>query len=86
LKITLFVIKVFQKVVNLCSKVREFKSQHHILDIIFFTIICCKKCNVFESKKINEKEAEVGPFLEKMYSKKPLSGLTVSDPYKVYIY
>ena len=29
-----------------CSKGREFESQHCILDGHFFTIICCKNCNV----------------------------------------
>ena len=29
-----------------CSEVRGFKSQHHILDGHFFTLICFKNCNV----------------------------------------
>ena len=28
-----------------CSKGCGFKSQHHILDGLFFTFICCKICN-----------------------------------------
>ena len=32
---------------------------------IFFKYICCKNCNVcLKRQKINEKEAEVGPFLK----------------------
>ena len=46
-----------------CSKGCEFESQHHLLDGHFFTYICCKNCNVcLKRLKINEKEAEVGPF------------------------
>ena len=41
----------------------EFESQHCILDGHFFTFICCE--NFFENTKINEKEAEDGPFLRK---------------------
>ena len=46
-----------------CSKGCEFESQHCILDGHFFTFICCE--NFFENTKINEKEAEDGPFLRK---------------------
>ena len=31
---------------------------------IFFTYICCKNC-LFEKTKVNEKEAEDGPFFKK---------------------
>ena len=34
-----------------------FIYQHHLLDGHFFTLICCKICNFFKKKKINEKEA-----------------------------
>ena len=33
--------------------------------LTFFTFICCKTCSLFEKMKINEKEAEDGPFLLK---------------------
>ena len=47
-----------------CSRGRGFESQRHILDGHFFTLICCKNCNVFLKRpKIIEKEARVGPFL-----------------------
>ena len=46
-----------------CSEGRGFKSRHCKLDGNFFTFICCKNCNI--CSKINEKEAEVGPFLKK---------------------
>ena len=44
-----------------------FESQHRILDGHFFTYICCKNCNdvCLKRPKINEKEAGVGPFLQK---------------------
>ena len=49
-----------------CSKGHGFESQRHILDRHFFTLICCKICIVcLKRPKINEKEAEVGPFLKK---------------------
>ena len=38
---------------NSCSSGRGFESRRHILDILY--------C-LFEKTKINEKEAEVGPF------------------------
>ena len=42
---------------------RGFESQHHILDG-HFSHIYCKNCNdvCLKRPKINEKEAEVGPF------------------------
>ena len=59
-----------------CSKGRGFKSLDHILDGHFFTFICCKNCNVcLKRPKINEKEAEVGPFFLK--KKKKNYGLTM---------
>ena len=51
--------------VDSCSKGHGFESQHHILNGHYFTFICCKKCNFcFEKTKINEEEAEDGPFLK----------------------
>ena len=48
------------------SEGHGFESQHCILDGHFFTYNCCKNCNVrLKRPKINEKEAEVGPFLKK---------------------
>ena len=54
-----------------CSKGRGFESRHYILDVHFFTYICCKNCNddCFKRRKINEKEAGVGPFLKKQVCK-----------------
>ena len=47
---------------NSCSKGHGFKSQCHILDRHFFTLICCKIGIVcLKRPKINEKEAGVGP-------------------------
>ena len=46
-----------------CSRDCGFESQRRILDGHFFALICCKNCIVcVKSSKINEKEAEVGPF------------------------
>ena len=47
-----------------CSKDLGLESRRHILDGHFFTLICCKNCNVvfLKRSKINEKEAGVGPF------------------------
>ena len=42
-----------------CSEGNGFKSQYCILDGHFITFICC----LFEKRKINEKEAGDGPFL-----------------------
>ena len=40
-----------------------FESLRDILDGHFFALICCKNCIVrLKRLKINEKEAEVGPF------------------------
>ena len=51
---------------DLYSRGRGFESQRHILDGHFFTFICFKNCIVrLRRPKINEKEAEVGPFLKK---------------------
>ena len=48
------------------SEGRGFESRHCILDGHFFTYICCKNCYVcLKRPKINEKEAEVGPFFLK---------------------
>ena len=45
---------------------RGFESQRRLLDGHFFTLICCKNCIVcLKRPKINEKEAEVGPFVKK---------------------
>ena len=47
-----------------CLKGRGFESQRRLLDEYFFTLVCCKNCTVsLKRPKINEKEAEVGPFL-----------------------
>ena len=44
----------------------EFESQCRILDGHFFTVICCKNCNVFLKKtKINEKMPGLVHFLIK---------------------
>ena len=46
-----------------CSRDCGFESQRRILDGHFFALICCKNFIVcVKSSKINEKEAEVGPF------------------------
>ena len=43
------------------SRGHRFESQHWILAGHYFTVICCKICNVcFKKPKINETEAEVG--------------------------
>ena len=43
-----------------------FESLRDILDGHFFALICCKNCIVrLKRLKINEKEAEVGPFFIK---------------------
>ena len=43
-----------------------FDSWYRILDVHFFTYICCNNCNVcLKRPKINEKEAVVGPFFFK---------------------
>ena len=48
-----------------CSKGNGFKSQCHLLDGHFFTLICCKNCiDCLGGPKINEKEAGVGQFLK----------------------
>ena len=51
-----------------CVKGCRFDSRHCLLDgLTFFTFICCKKLyRLFEKTEINDKEAGVGPFLEKM--------------------
>ena len=51
---------------NSCLRGPGFKSQPHMLDgHDIFTFICCKNCIVcLKVPKINEKEAEVGPFLK----------------------
>ena len=52
---------------NSCTKGCGFKSQCCILDGHFSTLICCKNCNVcLKRPKINEKEAEVGPFKKRL--------------------
>ena len=62
------------------SKGRGFKSQHHILNGHFFTYICCKNCNVrLKRSKINEKEAVVGPFLQKVLVPLPTLTLNVEN-------
>ena len=48
-----------------CSKGHEFEYQHRILDVHFFTFICCKNCNVFEKTKINKKRPGLAHFLKK---------------------
>ena len=46
-----------------CLRGHGFKSQRHILDGHFFTLICCKNCIAcLKRPKINKKEAGVGPF------------------------
>ena len=51
---------------NSCSKGCGFESRHCILDGRFFTMICCKNCNVsLKRLKRNEKEAGVDPFFNK---------------------
>ena len=46
------------------SEVCEFESRHCIVDGHFFTLICCKiRIVCLKRPKINEKEAEDGPFL-----------------------
>ena len=48
-----------------CSNGRVFESHRHILDGHFFALICCKNCIVcLKRPKINEKEAQVGPFFK----------------------
>ena len=37
---------------------REFESRQRILDVSYFTYICCKIELSFEQTKVNEKEAE----------------------------
>ena len=52
-----------------CSEGHGFKSQHHILDGHFFTVICCKICNDFSFKrpKINDNRDRGWPiFLKKI--------------------
>ena len=42
-----------------------FKSQHHILEGHYLTLISCKNCNTcLKSPKRNEKDALDGPFLK----------------------
>ena len=49
------------------SEGRGFVSRHSILDGHFFIYICCKNCIVcLKRRKINKKEAGVGPFLKKI--------------------
>ena len=51
---------------NSCPEGCVFESRLRILDGHFFTLICCKNCIVcLKRPKINEKEAEVGPFFIK---------------------
>ena len=48
---------------RLISEGCEFESQHQILDGHFFALICCKNCiDCLKRPKMNEKEAEDGPF------------------------
>ena len=49
---------------DLCSIGREFESQHHILDGHFSYLFAVRIVILFEKMKINEKEAEDGPFLK----------------------
>ena len=50
------------------SRGREFESRHCVLDGSFFTFICCKSCTVaWTVHKINEKEAEDGPYLKRTF-------------------
>ena len=50
-----------------CSEGRGFESEHRILDEHFLHIFVVKICNVcLKRPKINEKEAEVGPFLKRI--------------------
>ena len=49
-----------------CSKGREFESRHRIpTGWTFFTIICCKNCNVCWKDENKWKNAGVGPFFKK---------------------
>ena len=42
---------------------RGFNSRGHLLDGNFFTLICCKDCNVcLKSPKLNKKEAGLAHF------------------------
>ena len=51
-----------------CSRGRGFESRCVIYWMHFFTLICCKNSIVcLKRPKINEKEAEVGPFLKKNF-------------------
>ena len=60
-----------------CLKGHGFKSRSRILDGHFFTLICCKNCNVcLRRPKINKKEAGVGPF----FLKKTSAGKMASGP------
>ena len=54
------------------------RSWVRILDLTFFTLICCKIVLMFVGKrpKINEKEAGVGPiFFQKNYSYTLVNGI-----------
>ena len=45
---------------NSCREGRGFETQHLILDGHFYTLICCKNCNLcLKRPKINEKEAGI---------------------------
>ena len=57
-----------------------FESRHRILDGHFFTYICCKNCNdvCLKRRKINEKEAGVGPYFFKKTLSKPAFELQVN--------
>ena len=50
-----------------CSKGHGFESRHCILDGHFFTLICCKICNVFLKKTQNKRKRGQGwPTLKKV--------------------
>ena len=48
---------------NSCCEGRGFESKHHILDGHFSHLCAVKLYCLLEKTKINEKEAEEGPFL-----------------------
>ena len=62
-----------------CSRGCGFESWHRILDGHFFALICYKNCIVcLKRPKINEKEAEVGPFFKKTHTQCALSHVSKS--------
>ena len=53
---------------NSCSRVCGFESRRHLLDGHFFTLICCKNCNVcLNRSKKRKKRPGLAHFLKNSY-------------------